>query len=135
MAIKKAVHRRSVNREGTWSRTKKKLHKSTDFVKRQQFELLQIFRSFKTSTKVVVTSIFFGVFLLVIISVTHSISSISEKQKKLDDIEAQIKLQQQINEDVENEIKGDMDEIMERLAREKLEMLYPGEEVFINDAG
>ena len=46
MAIKKAVRRRRES-GGQWSRAKKKLRKSTDFVRRQQFELLQIFRSFK----------------------------------------------------------------------------------------
>ena len=134
MAIKKAVRRRRES-GGQWSRAKKKLRKSTDFVRRQQFGLLQIFRSFKTSTKVVVTSIFFGVFLFGIISITHSLNSISEKQKRIDELDEQIRLQQIANEEIDNQLKGDMDELIERLAREKLDWVYPDEEFYINKAG
>jgi len=134
MAIKKAVRRRRES-GGQWSRAKKKLRKSTDFVRRQQFGLLQIFRSFKTSTKVVVTSIFFGVFLFGIISITHSLNSISEKQKRIDELDEQIRLQQIANEEIDNQLKGDMDELIERLAREKLDWVYPDEEIYINKAG
>ena len=134
MAIKKAVRRRRES-GGQWSRAKKKLRKSTDFVRRQQFELLQIFRSFKTSTKVVVTSIFFGVFLFGIISITHSLNSISEKQKRIDELDEQIRLQQIANEEIDNQLKGDMDELIERLAREKLDWVYPDAEIYINKAG
>ena len=134
MAIKKAVRRRRES-GGQWSRAKKKLRKSTDFVRRQQFGLLQIFRSFKTSTKVVVTSIFFGVFLFGIISITRSLNSISEKQKRIDELDEQIRLQQIANEEIDNQLKGDMDELIERLAREKLDWVYPDEEIYINKAG
>ena len=134
MAIKKAVRRRRES-GGQWSRAKKKLRKSTDFVRRQQFGLLQIFRSFKTSTKVVVTSIFFGVFLFGIISITHSLNSISEKQKRIDELDEQIRLQQIANEEIDNQLKGEMDELIERLAREKLDWVYPDEEIYINKAG
>lgn len=135
MAMKKEVHRRQMNKGGLIGKAKKKLRQSTDFVKTQQFELLQIFGGFKTSTKVVVASMVFGVFLFFIFSITHSLTSISDKQKTLDELDRQIKAQQIANENLEEELKGNMDEIIEGLAREKLDMIYPDEEIFINKAG
>lgn len=134
MAKKKEVRKRPVHGDGLWDKAKKKLRESTGFVKRQQFEWLQIFKSAKTSTKVVVTSVILGVFLFVVVSVTHSLNSISEKKKAIEEIERQIEIQQRLNEEIENELKGNMDEIIEGRARE-LDMVYPDEEVFINNAG
>lgn len=134
MALKKEVYRRQATGEALWSTTKKKLQNSTDFVKTQQSELFQIFKNYKTGTKVVAISVVFGVFLFFIFSMTGSLHSISEKQQKLDELDRQIKLQQEANEEIEMLLQGDMDEVMERLAREKLEMVYPDEEIYINNA-
>ena len=134
MALKKEVYRRQATGEALWSTTKKKLQNSTDFVKTQQSELFQIFKNYKRGTKVVAISVVFGVFLFFIFSMTGSLHSISEKQQKLDELDRQIKLQQEANEEIEMLLQGDMDEVMERLAREKLEMVYPDEEIYINNA-
>lgn len=134
MALKKEVYRRQATGEALWSTTKKKLQNSTDFVKTQQSELFQIFKNYKTGTKVVAISVVFGVFLFFIFSMAGSLHSISEKQQKLDELDRQIKLQQEANEEIEMLLQGDMDEVMERLAREKLEMVYPDEEIYINNA-
>ena len=59
------------------------------------------------------------------------------KSRAEEEIERQIEIQQRLNEEIENELKGNMDEIIEGRARE-LDMVYPDEEVFINnlfDAG
>lgn len=135
MAIKKAVHRRSFMKDSLWSRTKKKLHKSTDFVKRQHSELLLIFSEYKTTTKVVVASVLVGVFLFVLYSVTNSLNTLSGNQKTIDDLDREIELQIEKNDTIERQIKGDMDEIIERKAHEELNMVYPDEEIYINNAG
>ena len=44
-------------------------------------------------------------------------------------------MQQIANEEIDNQLKGDMDELIERLAREKLDWVYPDEEIYINKAG
>ena len=61
MALKKEVYRRQATGEALWSTTKKKLQNSTDFVKTQQSELFQIFKNYKTGTKVVAISVVLNV--------------------------------------------------------------------------
>jgi len=135
MAVKKEVHRKPVKKENAWDRAKKKLQQSTYFVKKEQYELLQLFQSAQTGMKVFVTAIIIGFFIFGVISVARSLSSISEKQKAIEEIDRQIKIQQEENENLDNKMKGNMDEIMERLARERLDMVYPDEETYVNKAG
>ena len=135
MAIKKEVHRRAVNREGPWKKAKKTLNKATDFVKRQLCDLLQIFHNSNAGTKVVVSSVIAGIILIMFVSAVHTVTSKYNMEKEIEEIDRQILQQQEKNEEIENEFRGDMDEIMERLARERLGMIYPDEEEFINRAG
>lgn len=134
MSIKKTVRRKTVSKDGFLHKAKKKLRSSTNFVLKQQSELVRAFNYAKTSTKVVLVSLFIGLFLFGIVSITRSLTSISDKRAELDDIERKIATQQKLNKELENELKGDLDALFEEKAREQ-EMIYPDEQVFINNAG
>ena len=137
MAMKKTIRRNGAD-EGRALRLfraiKKKLHDSTSFVKRQQSDLFRVFIYAKTSTKVVVVSVILAAFVLGIVSISHSLTSISDKQKEYDELERMIIAQREKNEYAEKEFDGNLDEYIEEIAREKLDMVYPDEQEFINNA-
>ena len=131
----KRVHRKPPAKLSVLGSAKKKIIDSTEFVKDQQYGLVESFRGAKTTTKVFI-SVLVVVFLLVgTISVTHSLNSISEKEKEVARLDQEIALQKAENEKIENEIQGDYDQLVEDEAHENLEMVYPDEIIFVNNAG
>lgn len=136
MAMKKTVRGKRTNVSRMmrfFYATKNKLRDSTDFVKKQQSDLLGLFRQAKTSTKVIVVSFIVGVILLGVMSLSHSVTTISDKQSELDDLDRQIAEQQKINDDLDYKLNGDLADLYEEAAREKLDMVYPNEQEFINN--
>lgn len=69
------------------------------------------------------------------ISLTRSQISISKKQKVLDELNYKIDAQVAANAEVQSKLNGSLDEYIEDYARDKLDMVKPGERVYINTAG
>ncbi len=75
------------------------------------------------------------VFLIMCIAVLQSYVSIGDKQKEYDALVDQYNEQLMENAELTALLEESDDEYIERVAREKLDMVYPGERVFINSAG
>lgn len=131
----KRVHSARPARASVWRSAKKKIIDSTDYIKDQQYGLIESFRSAKTTTKIVISVIAIAFLLIGTVSMTHSLRSISDKQKELARLDHEIALQKAENEEIEKGLQGDFDELVEDVAREKLDMVYPDEIIFINTAG
>lgn len=75
------------------------------------------------------------VFLIMCIAVLQSYVSIGDKQKEYDALVEKYNEQVLQNAELNALLEESDDEYIERVAREKLDMVYPGERVFINSAG
>ncbi len=75
------------------------------------------------------------VFLVMCIAVLQSYVSIGDKQKEYDELVERYNEQVLQNAELKALLEESDDEYIERVAREKLDMVYPGERVFINSAG
>ncbi len=75
------------------------------------------------------------VFLIMCIAVLQSYVSIGDKQKEYDELVERYNAQLLENDELNALLEESDDEYIERVAREKLDMVYPGERVFINSAG
>ena len=87
------------------------------------------------STKVIVGVLLGVAAVIVVVSVTKSQISVSEKQQTLDDLDAKIAQQELDNAELEQLINGDLNAYIEDYARDKLDMVKPGERVYINTVG
>lgn len=114
---------------------KKKLLNSTRNIKQRQDGLFHEFHSVNVTTKVVVVALLAVVAVIVVVSVTRSQISVSEKQQELDDLDAKIAQQELDNAELEQLINGDLNAYIEDYARDKLDMVKPGERVYINTVG
>ena len=131
----KRVHSARPAKLSVWRSAKKKIIDSTDYLKDQQYGLIESFRYAKTTTKIVISVIVIAFLLIGTVSMTHSINSISEKKKELSRLDNEIALQKAENEEIEKGLQGDFDEFVETEAHERLDMVYPDEIVFFNTAG
>lgn len=61
--------------------------------------------------------------------------AVNEKQAVLDELDRRIAAQKLANAEMEAKLDGDPDDYIEYYARENLDMVKPGERVFINTAG
>lgn len=75
------------------------------------------------------------VFLLMGITVVQSYASIADKRAEYDELVEKYNEQLLQNEEIAALLEESYDEYIERVAREKLDMVYPGERVFINSSG
>ncbi len=75
------------------------------------------------------------VFLLMSITVIQSYASIADKRAEYDELVEKYNEQLLQNEEIAALLEESDDEYIERVAREKLDMVYPGERVFINSSG
>lgn len=75
------------------------------------------------------------VFLLMGITVIQSYASIADKRAEYDELVEKYNEQLLQNEEIAALLEESDDEYIERVAREKLDMVYPGERVFINSSG
>lgn len=118
---------------------KKKAVFSTDQLKKRQtlvFDTVSnTVHSLNFTTKIVVSLVVLVVAVIGLVSLTKSQLSINEKQKILDDLDTQIAQQKLDNEELQDRINGDLDQYIEAYAREKLDMVKPGERVYINTVG
>lgn len=87
------------------------------------------------TTKAVLGIIVFTLAVAAVVSLVKSQMSISEKEKILNDLNLQIQQQQTANDNLEKKINGSLDDYIEEYARDKLDMVKPGERVYINTAG
>ncbi len=87
------------------------------------------------TTKAVLVIVVFVLSVAAIVSLTKSQLSISEKEKTLNHLNTQVEQQQTANDNLEKKINGSLDDYIEEYAREKLDMVKPGERVYINTAG
>lgn len=120
---------------------KKKRFFSTDSLKKRQTaifdsvsETVSTVHSLNTTTKIVASIIITVIAVVGFGSLIKSQLTINEKQRRLDELEAQIAQQQMDNEELETMIK-DRNQYVEVYAREKLGMVKPGERVYINTVG
>lgn len=116
-------------------KAKKNALKSTKKSKKRQNSRPGIWSSFSFTTKAVVCLVASVLTVAGIVSLVNSQISISKKQKILDDLNTQIARQQVENEELEQQLNGSLDEYIEAYARDKLDMVKPGERVYINTAG
>ena len=61
--------------------------------------------------------------------------TVNEKQAILDELDRKIAEQKLANTELEEKLDGNLDEYIELYARENLDMVKPGERVYINTAG
>lgn len=87
------------------------------------------------TTKVVLGLVTFIVAVTSIVTLAKAQTSISEKQKILDDLNTKIAQQTAENEELEKKLNGNLDDYIEDYARDKLDMVKPGEHVYINTVG
>ena len=114
---------------------KKNFLHSTQKMKQQQDGLFHEIHSANLSTKVIVGVLLGVAAVIVVVSVTKSQISVSEKQQTLDDLDAKIAQQELDNAELEQLINGDLNAYIEDYARDKLDMVKPGERVYINTVG
>lgn len=89
----------------------------------------------KFSAKLVIIAIIIVVFMIGTLKITSSMSSNADKEKAIAEIELQIAQKKEENKKLKEELSGDLDQYIENRAHDELEMVYPGEQVFINTAG
>lgn len=129
---------RSASRPASARFAKKKAFISTDNLKKRQTAVLETVsntvNSFSFTTKIVASLIVMTLAVAALVSLTKSQLTINEKQKRLDELDTQIAQQMLDNEELETKIK-DRNQYVEAYAREKLDMVKPGERVYINTVG
>ncbi|MGN0475209.1 MAG: septum formation initiator family protein [Acutalibacteraceae bacterium] len=103
--------------------------------KKRRMKYAQNTHPLSFTTKAVFGIIVFALSVAAIVSLVKSQISISEKQKILNDLNLQIQQQQTANDNLEKKINGSLDDYIEEYARDKLDMVKPGERVYINTAG
>ena len=114
---------------------KNNLLNSTKSVKKQQRSVFYDIYSAKTSTKIIAGIVLATVLVILVGSMTKSQISVSQKQKRLDELDAEIAQQELDNAELEQLINGDLNAYIEDYARDKLDMVKPGERVYINTVG
>ena len=135
MMMKKKVHSKAVKKGGFFQAALNMCHSSTDFFKTQRTDLMQSFKFAKTSTKVVIISIVVAALLFGTITAAGSVNDISKKERILAELDQQIAAQEAENQSIQDQLTGNFDDYIESEARERLEMVYPDEQVYINIAG
>jgi Septum formation initiator len=124
---------------GLWQTVKMTVHNlfknfSNSF-KTQKEDFFHSVNKAKISTKLIAGAVI-GVFVVIgVLSLAHSYSSISEMERIYEENNKKIQRQTEINKQLEDEMTDNLDQYIENKAREKLEMVYPGEQIFINTAG
>ena len=73
--------------------------------------------------------------LIMAVIVLQSFLSISDKKAEYNELDAKCSEQVLINAEMASLLEESDEEYIERVAREKLDMVYPGERVFINSSG
>lgn len=81
--------------------------------------------------------LFAGIVAIIIMAVIvlQSFLSISDKKAEYNALDAKCNEQILINAEMASLLEESDEEYIERVAREKLDMVYPGERVFINSSG
>ena len=90
--------------------------------------------SLNFTTKIVASLVILVFAITGFASLIKSQLTINEKQKLLDELDAKIAQQELDNEELETMIQ-DRNQYVEAYAREKLDMVKPGERVYINTKG
>lgn len=114
---------------------KKKSVNSVKKNKRQRAERSKKSGGISFTAKLVLISVACVSVVTGMVMLAKSQMSISEKQKILDNLNTQISQQKAANDELEQKLNGDLDEYIEDYARDKLDMVKPGEHVYINTAG
>ncbi len=135
MMMEKKVHSKAVKKGGFFQAALNVCRSSTDFVKTQQTDLMQSFKFAKTSTKLVIVTVVVAALLFGTITAASSVNSISKKERVLAELDQQIAAQEAENQRIQDQLTGNFDDYIEAEAREKHDMVYPDEQVFINMAG
>ncbi len=128
---------RSRAEHGFLSTAKKKVAGSTKSFRQQQDAILQTIHGWSFTTRIVVGMIVAVITISAFVSLIKSQLAINEKQQILDQLEARIAQQQADNEELAALLSNDdnLDPYIEAYAREKLDMVKPGERVYINTVG
>ena len=155
MAVKKSPHARGkgyggANRQGqrniktsavrsSTARPAKSAKKSrmfsTSSPKKRQATIIDTIGSMSFTTKIIISIAVAVTAVICLVSLTKSQLTINEKQKVLDDLDTQIAQQQLENDELKDRINGDLDQYIEAYARENLDIVKPGERVYINTVG
>lgn len=147
MAVKKAPYARAKiygggNRRGhnyaksSIGRSAKKSHiLSTDGLKKRWTVVTDTINSFSFTTKIVVGVMVTALAVACLVSLTKSQLTINNKQKILNELDTKIAQQKLDNDELKDRLDGDLDQYIEAYARENLDMVKPGERVYINTVG
>ncbi len=135
MARNTGTHGRGVRKGGYRRTAHKKIRHSTRSFKNQKDDFIYAVRSAGFGTKLIVGTVIVAAIMIGTLSIANSLNSISKKEEILAQLDQQILDQTAENKKLEDELKGDLDQLIEAKAREKLDMVYPGEKIFYNTAG
>lgn len=103
-------------------------------VKKAQNKLnFDIFKKLSPAKLVILGGVLFVCIML--INVVQSQSSITEKERRLAELDREYAEQQMLNDEMQAALEESDEERMERVAREKLDFVLPGERVFVNSSG
>lgn len=108
---------------------------STDSLKKRQAAVIDTINSLSFTTKIVISIAVTVTAVVCLVSLTKSQLTINEKQRILNELDMQIAQQQLDNDELKDRINGDLDQYIEAYARENLDMVKPGERVYINTVG
>lgn len=125
----------SRKRQGFFHKAKTKVVDSAKSIRDHQALLVNTFRTMSFTTKIVVSLIVMTVAVTALVSLTKSQLTVNEKQRTLDELDRKIAQQKLDNKELEDKLNGDLDQYIEAYAREKLDMVKPGERVYINTVG
>ena len=114
---------------------KVKMNHSADFFRRNRLSLVETINTMSFTTKVVLSIISMVIAVSALVSLTRSQLTVNEKERVLADLDRQIAQQTLDNKELDERLHGDLDQYIEAYAREKLDMVKPGERVYINTNG
>lgn len=133
MAIKKRINKSNT---GFWHEAGKKTRESKDYFFDHMNDLFLSISQAKIATKCILGAVVLVGLLMMGFSMVHSYHSVSEKKQTLADMRQEISEQKIINEEMNDVPSGpELNDFVEQQARNRLDMIYPDEELYINTAG
>ena len=112
-----------------------KMNDSADFFRRNRISLVETVNAMSFTTKVVLSLIGMVIAVSALVSLTKAQLTVNEKERTLAELDRQIAQQTLDNKELDERLHGDLDQYIEAYAREKLDMVKPGERVYINTNG
>ena len=123
------------NNRGFWWTVKYTFHKFFNSFKRQKDDFFQSFSREKFGIKLVVGAVILVFILIGTLTITSTMASNARKENTIAQLRAVNEALRKENEQLELEMSENLDQVIEDKAREDYQMVYPGEQIFVNRAG